>query len=153
MAQLGRFRRRTPETGAELIELALILPILLLVIAAIMDFGFLFLRYEVLTNAAREGARVGVLPGYQVVDVQGRVANYLVAGGLTAAAPAAAVVYGAEQLTPGGLTIGVVTVSVQYPSQFLFLGPLASLVGGGAYATITLNASSTMRRELAAGGP
>ena len=118
-----------------------------------MDFGFLFLRYEVVTNAAREGARVGVLPSYQVVDVQGRVANYLVAGGLTAAAPAADVVYGAEELTPGGVTIGVVTVSVQYPSEFLFLGPLASLVGGGAYADITLNASSTMRREVAAGGP
>ncbi len=153
MAQLARFRRRSPETGAEIIELALVLPILLLVIGGIMDFGFLFLRYEVVTNAAREGARLGVLPGYQVPDVQGRVANYLVAGGLTAVAPAADVVYATEELTPGGLTVGVVTVSVQYPNEFLFLGPLASLVGGGAYADITLNASSTMRREVAAGGP
>ncbi len=153
MAHLARFRRRSPETGAELIELALTLPILLLIIGAIMDFGFLFLRYEVVTNAAREGARLGVLPGYQALDVQQRVANYLVAGGLTDAAPAADVVYGSEELAPGGLTIGVVTVSVQYPSGFLFLGPLATLVGGGAYADITLNASSTMRREVAAGGP
>ncbi len=152
MAQLGRFRRKLPETGAELIELALILPILLLVLGGIMDFGFLFLRYEVVTNAAREGARLGVLPGYEAIDVQERVANYLVAGGLTELAPAD-VVYGSEELTPGGLTISVVTVSVQYPSEFLFLGPLASLVGGGAYAAITLNASSTMRREVAAGGP
>ena len=30
----------------------------------IIDFGFLFQRYEVVTNAAREGARVAILPGY-----------------------------------------------------------------------------------------
>lgn len=153
MAHLGRFRRRSPETGAEILELALILPILLLVIGAIMDFGFLFLRFEVVTNAAREGARLGVLPGYAAVDVQGRVANYLAAGGLTEVAPAADVVYATEELTPGGLIVGVVTVNVQYPSEFFFLGPLATLVGGGAYADITLNASSTMRREVAAGAP
>ena len=117
-----------------------------------MDFGFLFLRYEVVINAAREGARVGVLPGYQTADVQARVVNYLTAGGLTDPAPPAGVVYGTEAITPGGLTIDIVTVSVQYPNQFLFLGTLASLVGGGAYADITLNASSTMRREVA-GGP
>ena len=28
------------------------------------DFGFLFRNWEVVTNAAREGARVGVLPAY-----------------------------------------------------------------------------------------
>ncbi len=75
MAQLARFRRRSPATGAELIEMALVLPILLLLVAGIMDFGFLFLRFEVVTNAAREGARVAVLPGYQVSDVQARLAN------------------------------------------------------------------------------
>lgn len=131
--------------------MALVLPILLLLVAGIMDFGFLFLRFEVVTNAAREGARVAVLPGYQVGDVQARVANYLTAGGLTDPAPPADVVYGSETLT--GLTVGVVTVNVQYPSQYLFLGTIASLVSGGPYATVTLRASSTMRREMAGGGP
>jgi Flp pilus assembly protein TadG len=50
------------ETGAELIEFAFVLPLLLLVIVGIFDFGFLFQRYEVVTNAAREGARAAVLP-------------------------------------------------------------------------------------------
>ena len=50
--------------GAELIEFAFIFPLLLLVCLGIVDFGLLFQRYEVLTNAAREGARVAVLPGY-----------------------------------------------------------------------------------------
>ncbi len=152
MAAVARRRRLSPEEGGQaLIEMALILPVLLLVIGAIIDFGFLFLRYEAVTNAAREGARIAVLPGYQTADVQARVANYLTAGGLTDPAPPAVVVYGSETLT--GLTVSVVTVNVQYPSEYLFLGTIASLVSGGAYATVTLRASSTMRREMAGGGP
>ena len=50
-------RRLKSQRGAELIEFALIFPLLLLVLLGIVDFGFLFQRYEVLTNATREGAR------------------------------------------------------------------------------------------------
>ena len=52
------------EDGAELIEMAIVLPLLLLLIMGMVDFGFLFQRYVVLTNAAAEGARVASLPGY-----------------------------------------------------------------------------------------
>ena len=48
----------------------------------------MFQRYEVVTNAAREGARVGVLPDFTATDVQNRVNGYLAASGLTATAPA-----------------------------------------------------------------
>lgn len=47
------------ERGANLVELALILPFLLLLIAAIADFGRAFNSYIVINNAAREGARYG----------------------------------------------------------------------------------------------
>ena len=43
----------------------------------------MFQRYEVVTNAAREGARVAVLPGYVNADVQARVAAYLSSGRTT----------------------------------------------------------------------
>ncbi len=52
--------RRGDERGAALVEFALALPLLLVVIAGIVDFGFVFQRYEVVTNAAREGARLAV---------------------------------------------------------------------------------------------
>ena len=61
------------ERGAELIEFAIVLPVMLLIVMGIVDFGFMFQRYVVLTNAAMEGARVAVLPGYQTADVQARV--------------------------------------------------------------------------------
>ena len=78
------FGRLKSQRGAELIEMALILPLLLLVLVGIVDFGFLFQRYEVLTNAAREGARMAVLAnsGYTITDVRTRVCSYLTAGGV-----------------------------------------------------------------------
>ena len=79
MAQVGRWLRRwRSEDGAQLVEFALVLPLLLLVMLGIAEFGFMFQRYEVVTNAAREGARLAVLPGYTDADVQARVASYTV---------------------------------------------------------------------------
>jgi hypothetical protein len=118
--------------------------------AAMIDFAVLFQRYQVVTNAAREGARVGILPDYAEADVQARVSSYLTQSGLTATAPAPVVNYGAMEVTPGGATMNVVTVTVQYPHQFIFLGPAIALVGGDGYGNITLAAASTMRQELAA---
>jgi hypothetical protein len=57
MAAMNLYRRLACEKGAELIEFALVFPLLLLVMFGIMDFGLLFQRYETVTNAAREGAR------------------------------------------------------------------------------------------------
>lgn len=142
-------RRRGGDAGAELIELAMVMPILLFVFAAIIDFGFLFQRYEVLTNAAREGARLGVLPGYTVPDVQARVQNYLNAAGLSTAS--------AINVTPAVETVGanaiaVLTVEVQYESPFSLVGPIAGMVGGSGWSSLTLKALSTMRVEGAATG-
>ena len=53
------------------------LPILLLVFAGIVDFALMFQRFLVVSNAAREGARIAVLPGYTQTDVQNRVTQYV----------------------------------------------------------------------------
>ena len=150
MATVASRRRQQPSStrGSALLEMAAVLPVLLLVLAAIVDFGFLFLQYEVVTNAAREGARIGVLPDYQTADVQQRVRDYLTAGGLTSASLSAIdVVRSTVTVGPSGLEMDVVTVSVEYPSRFMFLGPITSFIGGDPYSTVTLNATSTMRAE------
>jgi hypothetical protein len=138
--------RAGDDAGAELVELAAVFPILLLLVAGIADFGFLFQRYEVVTNAAREGARVAVLPGYTEADVQARVADYLVAGGLTEAAPPAEMSF-QSQTMPSGAVVSTLRVVVEYPSQFMFIGPIAAMFGGSGWGTITLRAVSEMRRE------
>jgi Flp pilus assembly protein TadG len=65
--KVGQRRR---ERGQSLVETAIVFPILLLLLAAVVDFGRAFDAYIVLTNAAREGARWGsVNPELSVADV------------------------------------------------------------------------------------
>lgn len=51
------------EQGQALLEFALVLPILLLLVFGIIEFGIIFFDNLVITQAAREGARVGVVGG------------------------------------------------------------------------------------------
>lgn len=53
-------RRRTDSRGAAVIEFALILPLLMIMLAGILDYGQIYFTRLTMTNAAREGARVGV---------------------------------------------------------------------------------------------
>jgi Flp pilus assembly protein TadG len=148
MAAMKFYRRLACDKGAELIEFALVFPLLLLVVLGIMDFGLLFQRYETVTNAAREGARIAVLPGYAQADVQGRVTQYLAVSGLTAAP---AVAYTAPQaLNVGGACVTITGVTVGYPHRYLFIGPIIGLFGGSGFATTTLTATARMRYEGAA---
>ena len=130
-----------------MIEFALVFPMLLLVMLGIMDFGFLFQHYEVVTNAAREGARIAVLPGYAAADVQARVDQYIQAGGLGPAGTASTVVGAPQAVSIGGRCMTVVPVTVSYNNTYLFLGPIVGLMGGGSFTNKTLVATSTMRSE------
>ena len=49
--------------GQALVEMALILPVLLLIIFGIIEFGRIFNAHITLTHASREGARAGALGG------------------------------------------------------------------------------------------
>ena len=151
MKGLRKTRRNHKERGSELIELAIVLPILLLCFAAIIDFGFLFQRYEAITNAAREGARLGSLPNYTGPDVQNRIDSYMSASGLTGG-PTPYVNQSATRTLPSGLTISVTEVVVWYPAGMAYLGPLAGLVGGSGHGSMMLRATSIMRAEAAASG-
>ena len=53
-----RFRR---EDGQSMVEFAVLLPILLVILCGIVDFGWLFYNRIALTNSAREGARYAVV--------------------------------------------------------------------------------------------
>jgi hypothetical protein len=144
--------RWSDETGAELIEFALVLPLLLLVLLGIIDFGFLFQRYEVITNAAREGARVAVLPGYADADVVTRIDQYLIAGGLTGAHDPPTIDHPAP-IAAGPYCSGVTRVTVTYPHTYSFVGGIAAHFGAGGITSRTaLTATALMRNELPAGG-
>lgn len=57
------------ERGQDLIEFALVLPLLFLFLFGALDFGRAFFSYIVITNAAREGARYGISDGLTINPV------------------------------------------------------------------------------------
>jgi Flp pilus assembly protein TadG len=137
------------EHGAELIEFAMTFPLLLLVVMGIIDFGLLFQQYEVLTNAAREGARVSVLPGYGTTDIQTRVNQYLQGTSLSSASVTTTVGAGQTLSIGSGLCVSVKAVTVTYPHEYLFLSGIANFFGA-SFGTKTLTATASMRSETAA---
>jgi Flp pilus assembly protein TadG len=153
MAALKLSRRHRSERGAVLIEAGLTLPLLLLVVLGIMDFGRLFQRYEVLTNAAREGARVAVLPlTYSNAEIGDRVRQYLTAGGLDASlAPTPVVARTTVRIAlPAGPCISLATVTATYPHTYSFVGGIVRFFGGTGFGVTQLTATASMRSEAAA---
>lgn len=65
----GAERRRKRSRGQSLVEFAVVLPVFLLILCGILDFGFaLYSRMSVI-NAAREGARAAsVAPDHTTID-------------------------------------------------------------------------------------
>lgn len=57
------------EKGQALVEFAIILPILLLIVLGILQFGMLINSYLTISNSAREGARLGIVGGTNT-DIQ-----------------------------------------------------------------------------------
>ena len=100
----------------------------MLVSVSIFEFGRAFQTLQVLTNAAREGARVAILPSATTTDVQSRVTAYLVAGQLANSSNATVSVNQAVTMSIGANNAAASLVTVNYPFSFMVLNPVANLV-------------------------
>jgi Flp pilus assembly protein TadG len=78
----GRINRRCPR-GAALVEMALVLPILLLLTFAVIEYGWLTFRASQVNQAARHGARIAVRPAATVEEIEAAVASIMQGAGLT----------------------------------------------------------------------
>jgi len=137
---LRRITKRTGkgEGGQSLVEFTLVLPIFLLVLFAIIDFGMAFNAWITVTNSAREGARLGSVRAPSG-DIEQRVRD--TAGSL--GADLTVIVTNAEG-DPGESVV----VDVSY--AYSLITPLADIMGmisGGSIAD-TLNLSSTADMRL-----
>ena len=152
-------RAAKAERGAELIEFALVFPLLLLIVLGIVDFGFMFQRLEVVTNAAREGARLAVLPGYDDADIEKRVCDYVLTGGVpvtgncspTGDNPTVVVTDAnipVDDPDDPSASISGKQVAVTYTHNYLFVGGIATWFGGGGFTTVPLRGVATMRDEV-----
>jgi Flp pilus assembly protein TadG len=132
-----------------MIEAAMTLPLLLLVCVGIIEFGRLYQTWQVMTNAAREGARIAVLPSLPSGGVDTRVRQYLQSGGLNSDSTVGVSVTAVNVSIGSGGTASGSKVTVTYPFTFMALQPIAQLVvpGATAGAPITLTTTATMRNE------
>ena len=72
------FRRR--EDGQAMLEFALVLPIFLLILCGIIDFGWLFYNQLALNNICREGARYAVVntaEDHSTDEIMRHIENYI----------------------------------------------------------------------------
>lgn len=141
--------RARGERGQALIEAALTLPLMLLLSVSVFEFGRAFQYWEILTNAAREGARIAVLPGTTDTAVRTRVQTYLEGGRIQDPTTATVSVARNTEIPIGASVSSGSTVTISYPFSFMVLRPLTLLVDPDTAVSdsITMTASSTMRNE------
>jgi len=130
LAKLGKNQK-----GQSMVEMALILPILILLIFGIMEFGRIFNAYLIVTNAAREGARTAVVGA---TDPEIRAAIDSTAGTLDTTV-LAVYITPASYLRVRGTSL---TVEVQYPVRVYT--PVINNITGDPFL---VKSQTTMRVE------
>ena len=68
--------------GNSVVEAVLVFPLLLALMFGTTEYGYYFFVKHTLEGAAREGARVGIMPSGSDTQVQSAVINYLANAGL-----------------------------------------------------------------------
>jgi len=133
---------RTRKAGTSIVEMTIVLPLLLLLVFAIGDFGIAYTRWVSLTNAAREGAREGVVfrspcnKGAVENLIRATVSDFADSSGLDGATINTDIVGACD---PVGTQL---TVTATAPYNYLALSALAGLA-----PTINLSARTVMRNE------
>ena len=130
-------RRKSRRRGAAAAEFAVVLPVFMLVVFGIFEFGRMIMVQQVLTNASREGARLACIDGSSVTDVQSAVNTYLINASISGVT---------VNVTPNPLSNATpgsqVTVATSVPFADV------SWVSSGWFTTdVTLSSNCVMRRE------
>ncbi len=134
--------RRHGSSGQALAELAIALPVLLLMLVGIFEFARAYQIQQVVVNAAREGARQAVLQGVDADSATIIVNTYLTSGAIN---------NGVVTVTDTNNTGDPTTVRVSVPYTFALIGPLIRLATAGSGPAgpgdINLTSQATMRHE------
>ena len=145
------------ERGSVVLEMAAALPLLLLMVAGIIDIGFLFWEKQVLTNASREGARAGsratisgkpeqatvtavrnivqtYIDNYDLRDASGARINLVIGTNFF---------YTYDGSTPRNLLVELRNI----PVKMMMLPNIGRMFSGTYTEVINLNAKTTMTAE------
>ena len=140
------------ERGAVIVEMAMVLPFLVILLLGILDMGLLLREHELVQNAAREGARLSILPQNLVgpcnptarkLTIQQRVVDYMAQSNITITTSQVTV----DQAVP--ITVGSITeygsrVTVSYTRSLLV--PAAGYL---PFGSVTLTGTAVFRNLYA----
>ena len=138
MGQDTRRARRKGASGQGLVEFALVLPMLLILVFGVAEFGRAWMTRNIMTGAAREAARIAVVPGPggdSITPAMARANQVLASAGITTAS---------VSVIDNGATFGNVTATVTYDFPVV----IAGFIPGLDNSTIPLVSTTTMRREF-----
>jgi Flp pilus assembly protein TadG len=140
-------QHRSSRQGQSVVEFAFVLPLLLLLTFGIIEFGFFVYNKQIITNAAREGARIGIIATQPRVPASGAdsitsivdayCSNYLVTFGNTSSAVTTVTGYAPDAGFGSNLS-----VKVDYEYSFLFFPVLLNMS-----KVSSIEAVSVMRYE------
>lgn len=135
--QIVRGPLRRKRSGAALVEMAVVFPLLLTMILGMVEMSRLGMVSQLLTTAAREGCRVAVIQGKTQADVQARINSVLAGSGISV---------GTVTPTPSNWATAAsgtaVTVSLSVPYAQVTWMPLPRFLSG-----VNVTASATMSSE------
>ncbi len=146
------FRVWQDERGQALAEFAMVLPLILFFIAAILEFGRAWNIKQAVTDAAREGARYAVVmdPSMSVSDVEDKIEERLALASIetsnitiSSPDPACAVLADCFHTDDGYGREMTVTVSTQYRMGLVHV----LMKWAGLPTTVTIGTDATMRHE------
>ncbi|MBU0491674.1 MAG: pilus assembly protein [Chloroflexi bacterium] len=125
------------EPGQSIVEFALILPVLLLLIFGFLDLGRAVYTQSVMANAAREGARVGIISTRSNADIRAAVRDRAIGVALTD---------GDITITPATRRTGD-SITVHVTTEFYAVTPFAAAFMNGGSDHIDLESTATMTVE------
>ena len=142
------FRKlRKSDRGVSIIEFAVILPVLLLLVLGIIEFGWLYTAYITINGAAREGARLAAR-GEDEGDIYTRVLNhseFIINADGDVFPPILPAGY------PNGISVGgeiTVRLEGEIPLLVKLMGGSGSIIPFPSLSDpFPLQAEATMRRE------
>ena len=134
-------RRPRRNSGQALVEFAVVVPILILLILGLVDFARAWNTYQVITDAAREGARTAVIdnPTVTEADVLVTMSSAMARAGLNTTD---------ATITITGFRSGrgnPTTVQIDYEYELGWVGLLLALASGDEF--LTLSTQFVMRNE------
>ncbi|MGH2607883.1 MAG: TadE family protein [Tepidiformaceae bacterium] len=140
-------RWRDTDAGQTLVEFSLILPVMLILLFALVDFGRAFYTWLLVTNAAREGARAGATQ-LTAAQIETRVFESICSDYSSGQCGLDESKLSVDVTNAQGDRGGAVEVDLSYEFEFVTpMGDIMAFIGGSNISAPTITAHSSMRLE------